>query len=42
MVVQLLRAEGLLAPFVDEEAAREALALIGEALAERLAATGAS
>ena len=38
VVVQVLHAEGLLAPFVDEEAAREALALIGEALAERLAA----
>lgn len=38
VVVQLLRAEGLLAPFVDEEAGREALALIGEALAERVAA----
>lgn len=37
VVVQLLRSEGLLAPFTDEEAAREALALIGEALAERLA-----
>jgi hypothetical protein len=36
VVVQLLRSEGLLAPFTDEEAAREALALIGEALAERL------
>ena len=39
VVVQLLRSEGLLAPFTDEEAAREALALIGEALAERVAAT---
>jgi hypothetical protein len=37
VVVQLLRSEGLLAPFTDEKAAREALALIGEALAERLA-----
>lgn len=37
VVVQLLRSEGLLAPFTDEEAAREALALIGEALAERVA-----
>ena len=36
VVVQLLRSEGLLAPFTDEEAAREALALIGEALAERV------
>ncbi|MGH3026982.1 MAG: SRPBCC family protein [Gaiellaceae bacterium] len=40
VVVQLLRSEGLLAPFTDEEAGREALALIGEALVERLAATG--
>lgn len=39
VVVQLLRSEGLLAPFTDEEAAREALALIGEALAERVAAS---
>jgi hypothetical protein len=39
VVVQLLRSEGLLAPFTDEEAAREALALIGEALAQRLSAT---
>ena len=39
VVVQLLRSEGLLAPFTDEEAGREALALIGEALVERLAAT---
>jgi hypothetical protein len=38
VVVQLLRAEGLFAPFVDEEAGREALALIGEALAERVSA----
>jgi hypothetical protein len=38
VVVQLLRSEGLLAPFTDEEAAREALALIGEALADRVAA----
>lgn len=37
VIVQLLRSEGLLAPFTDEKAAREALALIGEALAERLA-----
>ena len=40
VVVQLLRSEGLLAPFTDEEAGREALALIGEALVERLAAAG--
>jgi len=40
VVVQLLRSEGLLAPFTDEEAGREALALIGEALVERLGATG--
>lgn len=39
VLVQLLRSEGLLAPFTDEEAAREALALIGEALAERVAAS---
>ena len=39
VVVQLLRSEGLLAPFTDEEASREALALIGEALAERVAST---
>jgi hypothetical protein len=39
VVVQLLRSEGLLAPFTDEQAAREALALIGEALAERVAAS---
>ena len=36
-VIQVLRAEGLLAPFVDEDAAREALALMGKALAARLA-----
>ena len=36
-VIQVLRAEGLLAPFVDEDAAREALDLMAKALAERLA-----
>jgi hypothetical protein len=36
-VVQLLRIEGLLAPFADTAAAREALELVAEALAERLA-----
>lgn len=36
-VVQLLRIEGLLAPFADTEAAREALELQADALAARLA-----
>ncbi len=36
-VVQLLRYEGLLAPFADTAAAREALELQGQALAARLA-----
>jgi hypothetical protein len=36
-VVQLLRVEGLLAPFADTEAAREALELQADALAARLA-----
>jgi hypothetical protein len=36
LVVQQLRAEGLLAPFFDAEAAEEALELAAAALAERL------
>jgi len=37
-VDQLLRIEGLLAPFADTDAAREALELQARALADRLAA----
>jgi hypothetical protein len=40
VVVQVLRAEGLLAPFADDGAAREALGLIGEALARRVEQRG--
>jgi hypothetical protein len=36
-VVQLLRIEGLLAPFADTDAAQEALGLMAAALADRLA-----
>lgn len=37
LVVQQLRIEGLLAPFADDDAAREALELMAEALEQRLA-----
>jgi hypothetical protein len=36
LVVQQLRIEGLLAPFADDDAAREALQLLADALEERL------
>lgn len=39
-VVQLLRIEGVLAPFADVDAAREGLELMAEALQQRLAGTG--
>lgn len=39
LIVQQLRVEGLLAPFADEDAAREALVLMADALRERLAQT---
>lgn len=40
LVVQELRIEGLLAPFADADAAREALDLSGAALKDRLDASG--